>query len=229
MVARGGGDDDDDAMTTMDDVSTALLGCGGGRRNARVIPRVEETTRGFLITVNAPGACAEDVRARATTDARGRATLRVRIRGREVIELGLPSACVDVNATPRASCIDGVVRIAVVKKSPEILRVPVETATEKAPSAETDEESENSDSVTTLSVPGFGARDISVTLYKPDDFLVVEGASKTFGYFKKTFTVPPELQLKHLAAPVEHGLLHIKMEDPTAIEPMDVVVSNVAL
>ena len=59
-----------DAMTTMDDVSTALLGCGGGRRNERVIPRVEETTRGLLITVYAPGARAEDVRAWATTDAR---------------------------------------------------------------------------------------------------------------------------------------------------------------
>ena len=67
-----------DAMTTMDDVSTALLGCGGGRRNERVIPRVEETTRGFLITVNAPGARAEDVRARATTDAEDRRRLRVR-------------------------------------------------------------------------------------------------------------------------------------------------------
>merc|ERR1712196_675228 len=194
-----------DAMMTMDDVSTAFLGCGGRTRNERVIPRVEETTRGFLITVNAPGA-------------RGRATLRVRIRGREAIELGLPSKCVDVRAVPRASCIDGVLRIAVVKKSPEILRVPVESATEKAPSAETDDENENSDSVTTLSVPGFGARDISVTLHKPEDFLVVEGASKTFGNFKKTFTVPPELQLKPLAATVEHGLLHIKMEDPTAIE-----------
>merc|ERR1719310_1767035 len=201
-----------EAMMAMDDVSTAFLGCGGGTRNERVIPRVEETTRGFLITVNAPGARAEDVHARATTDARGRATLRVRIRGREAIELGLPSKCVDVRAVPRASCIDGVLRIAVVKKSPEILRVPVESATEKAPSAETDDENENSDSVTTLSVPGFGARDISVTLHKPEDFLVVEGASKTFGNFKKTFTVPPELQLKHLTATVEHGLLHIKME-----------------
>merc|ERR1712159_239236 len=163
-----------DAMMTMDDVSTAFLGCGGRTRNERVIPRVEE------------------VHARATTDARGQATLRVRIRGREAIELGLPSKCVDVLAVPRASCIDGVLRIAVVKKSPEILRVPVESATGKAPSAETDDENENSDSVTTLSVPGFGARDISVTLHKPEDFLVVEGASKTFGNFKKTFTVPPE-------------------------------------
>ena len=219
-----------DAMM-MDDVETAFLGCGGTRNEWRTErPRVEETTRGFLITVNAPGARAEDVYARATTDARGRATLRVRVRGCEVIELGLPSKYVDVSAAPRASCIDGVLRIAVVKKSPEILRVPVESATEKAPSAETDDENENSDSVTTLSVPGFGARDISVTLHKPEDFLVVEGASKTFGNFKKTFTnVPPELQLKHLTATVEHGLLHIKMEDPTAIEPMDVVVSNVAL
>merc|ERR1712196_360378 len=61
-----------DAMMAMDDVSTAFLGCGGGTRNERVIPRVEETTRGFLITVNAPGARAEDVHARATTDARCR-------------------------------------------------------------------------------------------------------------------------------------------------------------
>ena len=89
-----------------------------------------------------------------------------------------------MRAVPRASCIDGVLRIAVVKKSPEILGA-VESATEKAPSAETDDENENSDSVTTLSVPGFGARDISVTLHKPEDFLVVEGASKTFGNFKK--------------------------------------------
>merc|ERR1719498_1344083 len=35
-----------DAMMAMDDVSTAFLGCGGGTRNERVIPRVEETTRG---------------------------------------------------------------------------------------------------------------------------------------------------------------------------------------
>merc|ERR1712164_43744 len=41
-----------DAMMAMDDVSTAFLGCGGGTRNERVIPRVEETTRGFLITVS---------------------------------------------------------------------------------------------------------------------------------------------------------------------------------
>merc|ERR1719498_1064537 len=61
-----------DAIMAMDDVSTAFLGCVGGTRNERVIPRVEETTRGFLITVNAPGARAEDVHARATTDARGR-------------------------------------------------------------------------------------------------------------------------------------------------------------
>ena len=62
-----------DAMMAMDDVSTAFLGCGGGTRNERVIPRVEETTRGFLITVNAPGARAEDVpRGRRRTREDGR-------------------------------------------------------------------------------------------------------------------------------------------------------------
>ena len=54
------------------------------------------------------------------------------------------------------------------------------------------------------------------------------GRVEDVGNFKKTLLCT-ELQLKHLAATVEHGLLHIKMEDPTAIEPMDVVVSNVAL
>ena len=68
--------------------------------------------------------------------------------------------------------------------------MPVETAAEKAPSAETDEESENSDSVTTLSVPGFGARDISVTLHKPEDFLVVEGASKALETLRRRSEVP---------------------------------------
>merc|ERR1712159_576589 len=60
--ARGGDDDDgcdDGDGRRLDRVSLMW------RRNERVIPRVEETTRGFLITVNAPGARAEDVHARA--------------------------------------------------------------------------------------------------------------------------------------------------------------------
>merc|ERR1711871_1262403 len=79
-----------DAMMAMDDVSTAFLGCGGGTRNERVIPRVEETTRGFLITVNAPGARADGrrfafgsaVARRLNSDCRVSASTCARCRGR---------------------------------------------------------------------------------------------------------------------------------------------------
>lgn len=218
--------------TMFDDVDAFVGGRGAKRANdvewRMERPRVEETTRGFLITARAPGLSAKDVEVRATapTDARGRATLRVEAGGRTVTELGLPTKYVDMSVTPRASCIDGVLRIAVLKKTPEILRVPIRSAADEG-----DErmETDDDESSITLSVPGFSSRDISVALHKPDDCLVVEGASKTFGNFKKTFrNLPPELQLKHITATVAHGLLRIKMEDPTAIEPMDIIVSNVA-
>lgn len=218
-------------MDAMFDDVDAFVGGRGAKRATDVEwrmerPRVEETTRGFLITARAPGVSAKDVKVKATTDGRGRATLRVEAGGRAVTELGLPTKYVDMSVTPRASCIDGVLRIAVLKKSPEILRVPIGSAADEGDARmETDDD----ESSITLSVPGFSARDISVVLHKPDDCLVVEGASKMFGNFKKTFrNLPPELQLKHVTATVEHGLLRIKMEDPTAIEPMDIIVSNVA-
>ena len=50
---------------------------------------------------------------------------------------------------------------------------------------ETDDDGD--ESTITLSVPGFGERDITVTLHKPEDMLVVRGDSKTFGTFAKTF------------------------------------------
>jgi len=224
-------------MDAMFDDVDAFVGGGRGTKRANDVewrmerPRVEETTRGFLITAKAPGVGAADVAVRATTDARGRATLRIEAGGRAVTELGLPTKYIDMSVTPRASCIDGVLRIAVLKKSPEILRVPIRSAADETPREEGDErmETDEDESSITLSVPGFSARDISVALHKPDDCLVVEGASKMFGNFKKTFrNLPPELQLKHITATVAHGLLSIKMEDPTAIEPMDIIVSNVA-
>jgi len=197
-----------------------------GVKNSRIElgrPRIEETSRGYLITAHAPGIAAKDVTARVTR-AGGRSTLRVEIAGGSApLELGLPTKYVDVTTAPKASCIDGVLRVAVLKREAETLRVPI------AATADTDMETDDgdNDSSITLSVPGFSARDISVTLHKPEDSLVVEGDSTAFGKFKKTFkNLPADIELKHISASVAHGLLKITMADPHAIEPLDIAVSN---
>ena len=187
-------------------------------------PRIEETSRGYLITAHAPGIGAKDVKASVTTS-RGRSTLRVEVAGGSApLELGLPTKYVDVTTAPKASCIDGVLRVAVLKRAAETLRVPIASTAD----VEMETDDGDNDSSITLSVPGFGARDISVTLHKPEDSLVVEGDSKAFGKFKKTFkNLPADIELKHISASVAHGLLKITMADPHAIEPLDIAVSNV--
>ena len=81
--------------------------------------KVEETKRGFLISAHAPGLAAKDVHVLVTTDARGNAKLRVSAGERSMTELGLPTKYIDMSVTPKASCIDGILRIAVLKKTPE--------------------------------------------------------------------------------------------------------------
>lgn len=193
--------------------------------------KVEETKRGFLISAHAPGLAAKDVHVHVTTDARGNAKLCVSAGERSMTELGLPTKYIDMSVTPKASCIDGILRIAVLKKTSEAVRVPI-NATARAAIAEGEEDMETDDdgdeSTITLSVPGFGERDITVTLHKPEDMLVVRGDSKTFGTFAKTFkNLPTDLEVKHIDVTVRHGLLNIKMADPHAIIPMDIIVSSV--
>jgi len=193
--------------------------------------KVEETKRGFLISAHAPGLAAKDVDVVVTTDARGNAKLCVSAGERSMTELGLPTKYIDMSVTPKASCIDGILRIAVLKKTSEAVRVPI-NATARAAIAEGEEDMETDDdgdeSTITLSVPGFGERDITVTLHKPEDMLVVRGDSKTFGTFAKTFkNLPTDLEVKHIDVTVRHGLLNIKMADPHAIIPMDIIVSSV--
>lgn len=184
-------------------------------------PRIEETSRGFLITAHAPGVRAGDVKASVTTK-RGHAKLRIDVEGSSSpLELGLPTKYIDITVAPKASCIDGVLRVAVLKRTAETLRVPISSTPDEG--METDDEG----STITLSVPGFGAADISVTLERPEDSLVVEGDSKNFGKFKKTVkNLPADIELSHISASVAHGLLKITMQDPHAIDPMDIAVSS---
>merc|ERR1719498_2389952 len=77
--------------------------------------KVEETSRGYLVTAYVPGANARDVECSVDVDAKGHAKLRLRV-AEEQTELGLPTKYVDVSVAPKASCIDGVLRVAVLKK-----------------------------------------------------------------------------------------------------------------
>lgn len=187
--------------------------------------KVEETSRGYLVTAYVPGASARDVECSVDVDAKGHAKLRLRV-GEEQTELGLPTKYVDVSVAPKASCIDGVLRVAVLKKATRALEVPVVNGANEEDAMDT----EDADGMISLSVPGFGPQDISVVLYKPEDSLTITGDSKTFGKFSKTFkNLPNGVELEHLSAAVAHGILTIRMDDPNAIEERDIVVTNLAL
>jgi HSP20 family molecular chaperone IbpA len=140
--------------------------------------------------------------------------------------VGLPNKYVDVSVAPKASCIDGVLRVAVLKKATRALEVPIRNGADEEDAMDT----EDADGMISLSVPGFGVQDISVVLHKPEDSLTVTGDSKTFGKFSKTFkNLPNGVELEHLSASVAHGILTIRMDDPNAIEERDIVVTNLAL
>ena len=187
--------------------------------------KVEETSRGYLVTAYVPGASARDVECSVDVDTKGHAKLRLRVR-EEQTELGLPTKYVDVSVAPKASCIDGVLRVAVLKKATRALEVPVVNGANEADAMDT----EDADGMISLSVPGFGPQDISVVLHKPEDSLTITGDSKTFGKFSKTFkNLPNGVELEHLSAAVAHGILTIRMDDPNAIEERDIVVTNLAL
>ena len=201
----------------------------GGAERALRDARAEETERGYLITATAPGVRARDVEAEVETDSRANASLRVKIRGK-TYDLGcLPAKYLDVSVAPKASCIDGVLRVAILKKMPMTYDLPV-SADEDMGEAD-DDEHEDDTSAITLRVPGFGARDIAVTLRKPEDELTVTGQSKLgFGEFTKTFkNLPAALESKHISATCAHGVLTIKMADPDKITPLEIVVSSAAV
>jgi len=187
--------------------------------------KVEETSRGYLVTAYVPGASARDVECSVDIDAKGHAKLRLSV-GEEDTSVGLPNKYVDVSVAPKASCIDGVLRVAVLKKATRALEVPIRNGADEEDAMDT----EDADGMISLSVPGFGVQDISVVLHKPEDSLTVTGDSKTFGKFSKTFkNLPNGVELEHLSASVAHGILTIRMDDPNAIEERDIVVTNLAL
>jgi len=219
-----------------DIVCAATHGCGANaayvRGGGRVEParalrdaRAEETSRGYLITATAPGVRAADVEATVETDSRANAVLRVKVRGKKY-ELGsLPAKYLDAAVAPKASLIDGVLRVAILKKMPMTYDIPVSA------DEDMDDDEDDDTSAITLRVPGFGARDITVTLSKPEDALSVTGQSKLgFGEFSKTFkNLPAALESKHISATCAHGVLTIKMADPDKITPLEIMVSGVAV
>jgi len=236
----------DETTRAMDALFEEMMGdaCGNGRCGAFALARnprertngrtrdigvrdvrVEETKRGYLITASAPGVKASDVEATVETDASANAALRVKVNGKNY-DLALPMKYLDTSVAPKASCIDGVLRVAILKKTPSTFEIPVSDEY-----VDSDMHVDDDTSSITLRVPGFGARDITVTLHKPEDVLTVKGQSKHgFGTFTKTFkNLPAAIETQHISAACAHGILTIKLADPDEITPLDIVVSNVAL
>ena len=129
-------------------------------------PEVRETDRGYFITALVPGVAAEDIAvtaARADESSGEADRLLVRSASRPHVRADLrlpPGGAVDADNIT-ASCIDGVFRVVVPKTKTARAEVPVAggDAPELAPPPGA--------RVFRLDVPGFGARDLRVTVERP--------------------------------------------------------------
>ncbi len=129
-------------------------------------PEVRETDRGYFITALVPGVAAEDIAvtaARADESSGEADRLLVRSASRPHVRADLrlpPGGAVDADNIT-ASCIDGVFRVVVPKTKTARAEVPVAggDAPETAPPPGA--------RAFRLDVPGFGARDLRVTVERP--------------------------------------------------------------
>ena len=195
-------------------------------------PEVTETDRGFLVTALVPGVRASDVTVEAKpASRRGGDVLLVRSEAHPHVkaDLRLPtSGLVDPNNIT-ASCIDGVLRVVIPKIAPteEIVAVssdPMDAddadaaaadaaAAPSAPSAQT----------ITLNVPGFNSGDITISRKRPAEELVVIGASKRRGSFRREFRLADASAV--VAASCVDGVLVIRVARPPSPPPHVVPVS----
>ena len=189
-------------------------------------PEVTETDRGFLVTALVPGVRASDVTVEAKPARRGGDVLLVRSEAHPHVkaDLRLPtSGLVDPNNIT-ASCIDGVLRVVIPKIAPteEIVAVssdPMDAdaadaaAAPSAPSAQT----------ITLNVPGFNSGDITISRKRPAEELVVIGASKRRGSFRREFRLADASAV--VAASCVDGVLVIRVARPPSPPPHVVPVS----
>lgn len=197
-------------------------------------PEVTETDRGFLVTALVPGVRASDVTVEAKPARRGGDVLLVRSEAHPHVkaDLRLPtSGLVDPNNIT-ASCIDGVLRVVIPKIAPTEELVAVSSDPMDADDADdapahdapaADAAAAPSAQTITLNVPGFNSGDITISRKRPAEELVVIGASKRRGSFRREFRLADASAV--VAASCVDGVLVIRVARPPATPPHVVPVS----
>ena len=182
-------------------------------------PEVTQTDRGFLVTALVPGVRASDVTVEAKPAGRGGDVLVVRSDAHPHVkaDLRLPaSGRVDPNNIT-ASCIDGVLRVVVPKIAPTEEIVAVSSDSTDADDADA------SARTVALNVPGFNSGDIRISRERPAEALVVTGASKRRGSFRREFRLADASAV--VSASCADGVLVIRVARPPRLPPRVVPVS----
>jgi len=196
-------------------------------------PDVVETDDGFLLSAHVPGVNAADIAIKLTAP-HGAASATLTVKGPAEMNFTflLPAARADL-ANVAASCIDGILRVAVPKMPVAEHSIPVAAA---LPSTNSDADNNNDGprkhertdgEEFTLRVPGFAPSDISVNL-KSTGHLVVEGRSERRGcqgsHFKKHIRLARAAAPDRVTAACADGLLTIAVAPSPGDAQLDVPV-----
>ena len=200
-------------------------------------PEVVENELGYLLTARVPGVSASDVVVAVKTggehDPRADDVLTVRsAKHRHVkVDLRLPRGAASVNvADVSASCIDGILRIAVPKLTPTSDAIvvaaepPARAGDDNKMDADVDEEETGHAQNIVLQVPGYSRDDVTVTRKRPADELIVAGKSRRRGggEFSRTYRLTDPHAT--VTATCADGLLTIRVVNPV-VAPFVVSVS----
>ena len=189
-------------------------------------PEVRETDRGYFITALVPGVAAEDIAvtaARADESSGEADRLLVRSASRPHVRADLrlpPGGAVDADNIT-ASCIDGVFRVVVPKTKTARAEVPVAggDAPETAPPPGA--------RAFRLDVPGFGARDLRVTVDRPARVVEIATRDTAEPSFAKRRFRCDLLENKNaiVSARCADGVLTLVVAPPAPPAPVAVPVS----
>lgn len=219
----------DDRMDTEDDAADVFE------------PEVVENDCGYLITARVPGVAAKDIvvnlrpgvndngdRVRDDDVLTVRSSTHPHVRA----DLRLPATTASLVSVAdiAASCIDGILRIAVPKMTPTSTAIVVadpSTATADADGTNDDDDmNEDGAQARTIviQVPGFARDDITVTRKRPAEALLVTGKSKRRGGagFRREYRLTDPRS--KVTATCADGLLTIRVVTPT-VAPFQVPVS----
>jgi len=194
---------------------------------------VVETEDGYLISAHVPGVAAEHVKAVVEQGNDGISRLTITVedtdekKSRKIGQHSKETLLVDVTSA-RASCIDGILRVAVPKVAPSEKAIPVFPESPFPESGESNTPEDVQIGGEQLHVPGYAAGDIKIIQRLPQRDIIVEGDNKPMGHFKATLKLPGGVHsADNISAWCQNGILNFRFEIRKGEHgPVQISVSN---